>query len=96
MVTEADHSGWKEEQLRPYFDTVIEAFGPKRLMFGTDWPVCLVAADYIRSVALRIALPENCLQTNASGISGKLPSMPTSSGLEPTALTQPRTAKAPP
>lgn len=52
MVTEADHKSWKEEQLRPYFDTVFEAFGPKRLMFGTDWPVCLVAADYIRWVEL--------------------------------------------
>jgi len=47
MVTEADFSGWSEAQLRPYFDTVLEAFGPQRLMFGSDWPVCLVASSYV-------------------------------------------------
>ncbi|MFN0128125.1 MAG: amidohydrolase family protein [Verrucomicrobiales bacterium] len=52
MVTEADYKKWSEEQLRPYFDVVLEAFGPKRLMFGTDWPVCLVAASYVRWVEL--------------------------------------------
>jgi len=50
MVTEADWKTWSEEQLRPYFDTVLEAFGPKRLMFGTDWPVCLAASGYSRWV----------------------------------------------
>ena len=50
MVTEADWKTWSEEQLRPYFDVVLEAFGPKRLMFGTDWPVCLAASDYARWV----------------------------------------------
>ncbi len=48
MVTEADWKTWSEEQMRPYFDVVLEAFGPKRLMFGTDWPVCLAAAGYLR------------------------------------------------
>lgn len=42
MVTEAD--------LRPYFDVVLSAFGPKRLMFGSDWPVILVASEYQRWV----------------------------------------------
>lgn len=46
MVTEANYKTWTEEQLQPYFDAVLEAFGPKRLMFGTDWPVCLVATSY--------------------------------------------------
>ncbi|MEO6740656.1 MAG: amidohydrolase family protein [Chthoniobacteraceae bacterium] len=50
MTTEADYGKWSEEQLRPYFDTVLEAFGPKRLMFGSDWPVCLVASNYLRWV----------------------------------------------
>lgn len=48
MVTEADFKKWTEAQLRPYFDTVLEAFGPQRLMFGSDWPVCLVACSYAR------------------------------------------------
>jgi L-fuconolactonase len=46
MVTEADWAKWTEPQLRPYFTTVLEAFGPARLMLGTDWPVCLVACGY--------------------------------------------------
>ncbi len=46
MVTEADYKNWTEEQLQPYFDTVLEAFGPKRLLYGSDWPVCLVATHY--------------------------------------------------
>ncbi len=48
MVTEADYSAWSEEQLRRYFDVALEAFGPQRLMFGSDWPVCLVACGYAR------------------------------------------------
>lgn len=46
MVTEADFQHWTPEQLQPYFEVVMEAFGPKRLMFGSDWPVCLVATTY--------------------------------------------------
>ncbi|MEI6423777.1 MAG: amidohydrolase family protein [Lentisphaerota bacterium] len=48
MVTEADYRTWTEEQLHPYFDTVLDAFGAKRLMFGSDWPVCTVACEYRR------------------------------------------------
>ena len=48
LVTEADFKAWTEAQLQPYLETVLEAFGPTRLMFGTDWPVCLVACPYGR------------------------------------------------
>jgi L-fuconolactonase len=48
LVTEADFKTWTEAQLQPYFETVLEAFGPHRLMFATDWPVCLVACPYRR------------------------------------------------
>ncbi|WP_109697207.1 amidohydrolase family protein [Chitinophaga deserti] len=48
MVTEADMQNWKESDFRPYLDIVLEAFGPGRLMYGSDWPVCLLAADYTR------------------------------------------------
>ena len=50
MVTEADWHTWSPEQLQPYFDTVLEAFGPSRLMFGSDWPVLTVASTYSRWV----------------------------------------------
>lgn len=46
MVTEAAWEGWTEASLRPYFDVVIESFGPRRLMFGSDWPVLLLASNY--------------------------------------------------
>jgi L-fuconolactonase len=46
MVTEASWQSWTTEQLRPYAQVVFEAFGPGRIMFGSDWPVCLLAADY--------------------------------------------------
>ncbi|MGA3185659.1 MAG: amidohydrolase family protein [Bryobacteraceae bacterium] len=46
VVTEADHKHWTEAQLRFYIDTAIDAFGPKRIMFGSDWPVCLSATTY--------------------------------------------------
>lgn len=50
MATEADWLNWREEDLKPYFDAVLEAFGPDRLMFGSDWPVLLPASDYSRWV----------------------------------------------
>ena len=48
MATEADYRQWTEEQLMPYMEIVLDAFGPERLMFGSDWPVCLVACGYER------------------------------------------------
>ncbi len=52
MVTEANWKNWKKEDFKPYLDVVVEAFGMKRLMFGSDWPVCLVAASYAEVVNL--------------------------------------------
>jgi len=46
MVTEASWKDWKAKDFSPYLDVVFQAFGPDRLMFGSDWPVCLLAADY--------------------------------------------------
>ena len=46
MVTEADHRTWKKEDIFPYMDKALELFGPERLLFGTDWPVCRLAASY--------------------------------------------------
>ncbi len=47
VVTEVPGWAWTPALLRPYFDTVLEIFGPRRLMFGSDWPVCQVAAHYL-------------------------------------------------
>ena len=46
MVTEAHREHWKYEDFLPYLDTVLEVFGPDRLLLGSDWPVCNLAADY--------------------------------------------------
>ena len=46
MVTEADVANWKKEDLLPYLDIVFQSFGTHRIMFGSDWPVCLLAAKY--------------------------------------------------
>ena len=52
MVTEAHWQRWAQGDLLPYLDTVLDAFGPERLMFGSDWPVCLVATGYGRWASL--------------------------------------------
>lgn len=46
LVTEANWKKWTIHDLRPYFDVVLDAFGPARLMAGSDWPVCLLASSY--------------------------------------------------
>jgi L-fuconolactonase len=46
LVTEADWSNWRPDDFKPYLDVVFDAFGPDRLMFGSDWPVCLIAGTY--------------------------------------------------
>jgi L-fuconolactonase len=48
LVTEADHQRWSLADLRPAWDSVLDAFGPRRLLFGSDWPVCLLAASWER------------------------------------------------
>lgn len=46
MVTEVDYENWQDSDFLPYIDIVVKAFGTKRIMYGSDWPVCLVAASY--------------------------------------------------
>ena len=46
LVVLADHERWTVADLRPYVDVLLATFGPQRIMFGSDWPVCLLAAEY--------------------------------------------------
>ena len=48
LVTEANWTSWTTEDLQPYIELALEFFGPKRMMFGSDWPVCLLASSYLR------------------------------------------------
>jgi L-fuconolactonase len=50
LVTEAAHDAWTVDALRPYADALLESFGPARVMYGSDWPVCLLAASYDRVI----------------------------------------------
>ena len=52
MVTEANWKTWKPEDFHPYLDVVVEAFGTSRLMIGSDWPVCTVSSDYVKTMQL--------------------------------------------
>jgi L-fuconolactonase len=76
MVTEAKWNGWHPDDFNAYLNVVLEAFGPDRLIFGSDWPVCLLAAsytgvlqlvtDYFRN--LSSAQQENILGGNATRV----------------------------
>jgi L-fuconolactonase len=50
MVTEADWQHWQAQDFKPYLDLVTEAFGNQRLIYGSDWPVCLLAANYTQQL----------------------------------------------
>ena len=64
MITEADHANWKPSDFNPYLDLIFEEFGVNRLMFGSDWPVCLLAGSYeqvhalIRNYAVQMSAEE--------------------------------------
>ena len=68
MVTESDWRHWKKEDFRPSLDVVFGAFGPARLMFGSDWPVCLLAASY-RQV---LEIVEDYVRDCAADVKGKI------------------------
>jgi L-fuconolactonase len=66
LVTETDHLRWRAEDLRPYVDVVLSQFGPQRMMFGSDWPVCQLAASYEQVVRVAEELTSD-LSTSEKG-----------------------------
>lgn len=71
MVTEADHQHWKPEQLVPYVQHIVRLFGADRVMFGSDWPVCLLAASYDQVVqVLEQGLPESLSDQDKEALFG--------------------------
>lgn len=71
MVTEADHSHWRREHLEPYIREACLLFGPQRVLFGSDWPVCLLAASYDRVVeALEASLPPEWTDEEKAAVFG--------------------------
>ncbi len=72
MVTEADHGSWKPENFTLYIRHILNLFGTERVMFGSDWPVCLLAGSYDQVVeVLTRALPENWSETQLRGLFGE-------------------------
>jgi len=70
MLTEADHKSWQPEQFRPYLDAVFEAFGPSRLMYGSDWPVCLFAGNYEQAFRLVDDYVRHLTESERAGLFG--------------------------
>jgi L-fuconolactonase len=72
MITEADHQNWTPDHLRPYVDHVIECFGLSRVMYGSDWPVCLLAGTYDQVVgALSAILASHLDQRSEAAVLGE-------------------------
>lgn len=70
LVTEANWDSWTVDELRPYFTAAIEAFSPARCLFGSDWPVCLLAATYDRVVEALTRSVENLSASEQASIWG--------------------------
>ena len=71
MVTEADHESWDYVEFAPYVQHILEIFGPDRVMFGSDWPVCLLAAGYDEVIEIvRRALPKSWGEEEQSRLFG--------------------------
>lgn len=70
LVTEADWQDWQTKDLTPYLDVVFEAFGAERLMFGSDWPVCTLAASYDDVVSIVRSYIENLPKEDQEMIMG--------------------------
>ncbi|GAA0672291.1 amidohydrolase family protein [Kitasatospora atroaurantiaca] len=60
LITEADHDGWTITDVRPVWDVLLSSFGPERLMFGSDWPVCILAGGWDRWAATVEELLHGC------------------------------------
>jgi len=71
LVTEADHASWRIDDLQPYVESALEFFGTRRLMFGSDWPVCLLAASYSRVLESFQSLLAGLNEDERSSIFGK-------------------------
>jgi L-fuconolactonase len=70
LITEADWRTWTVEDIRPYAGHVLDSFGPSRVMFGSDWPVCELAASYARVRELADALLDGLDDAERSDVLG--------------------------
>ena len=71
MITEADYNLWTPEQITPYMDLILTSFGSKRILFGSDWPVCLVAGSYKKVKELVTNFISKLSENEKTNIMGK-------------------------
>lgn len=72
LITEADHQNWKTDDLVPYVHHIIDVFGPKRVLFGSDWPVCLLAGSYSNVYKSAMAsIPKGLMNEDLKAIFGE-------------------------
>lgn len=70
MVTEAKWGAWTAADFAPYLDAALEAFGPDRLMIGSDWPVCLLSGDYAETMGIVMEYIGRLSETEQAAILG--------------------------
>ncbi len=70
MVTEATWAQWRPQDFQPYLSAALEAFGPKRLMIGSDWPVCALAASYAETMEIVIDFANELSTSESEAILG--------------------------
>jgi len=70
MVTEADYNNWTQLHLQPYMELVLKSFGSKRVLYGSDWPVCLVAGNYAQIKKIVTDFISELSETEQSNIMG--------------------------
>ncbi len=71
MVTEAEWQAWQPSDFEPYLDVVFEAFGPERLMIGSDWPVCKLAGEHSAVMEIVTNYLKRLSPTEQAGVLGK-------------------------
>ena len=71
MVTEAKWNTWRRDDFCPYLDVVLDAFGPERLMIGSDWPVCTLSADYLSTMSVVVDYADALSPYVREGILGR-------------------------
>jgi L-fuconolactonase len=71
MVTEAHWTQWQPDDFRSYLDVVFDCFGPDRLMFGSDWPVCTVSASYAQVADLIQTYMQSLSATTTTKVFGE-------------------------
>ena len=71
MVTEADWQNWKYDDFVPYLDTVLETFGPERVLIGSDWPVCTLAGSHHKVISIVLRFIEKFTAVQQAAILGQ-------------------------